>query len=286
MHPPLSEWDAAYALDVANLEESLYLEKKRSDKFDTSGSKSALKEVLAKAISAFSNTDGGSLVFGFLDAGGLDAGVENIVGHESATHWIEKIASTLVSPAVFDCHAKFISCPGHHAADRRILVISIPKSEMRPHWVTTGKQEAYLRVGARSEPMSRQTFLDISSRGSQPHVEIVDLAIAKETPDQWSLKPIVALAGGPVCHNWIVDMLTDPDGATLLISTNVNHKEVRTAHVSMQGMEPLFRSRPTPASSHGIRFRAGRGRSMTDYKIVVRVYAESMPPVERVFDLK
>lgn len=285
MHPPLEEWDEAYATDASALDESLYLEKKRSGKFDTSGSKKDLKEVLAKAISAFSNTDGGSLVFGLCDAGGFDAGIENVVGNESATHWIEKVASSLVSPTVFDCRAKFVSCPAHHAAGRGILVVSVPKSELRPHWITTGKQEAYLRVGARSEPMSRQTFLDISSRGSQSRVEISDLQIAKETATQWSLKPFVTLVGGPVCHDWMVDMLTEPDGGRLLTSTNSNHKQIRPSYVSMKGTEPLFRSRTTAASPHGIRYQGVPGRALTEFRIVVRAYAASMPPVQRTFDL-
>lgn len=287
MHPELDDWDAAYVTEAATLDESVNLEKKQREKFDLTGSKGALKEVLAKAISAFSNTDGGFLIFGLPDDGGFDAGLLNLVGHEPATHWIEKTASNLVSPKVFKCRARFITCPAQHAADHGVLIIQIPKSDARPHWVTTtDKQDAYLRIGARSEPMPKQTFVDILTRGSQPSIEIMDLIVSKDTAEQWSLSPVVALNVGPVCHNWVVDVLCTPDGAKLIMSMNSNHTKISESHLALEGIEPLYQGRPTKATSHPVRFSADKGKALTDYKFKVRVYAESMPPVERDFSLK
>jgi len=123
------------------------------------------RDKIAQAACAFANAGGGFIIFGMKDAqngGGFDQGVEPIHNNsrEPVKSWIEKLTSTLLEPALVGCQAKFIPVSG--LPDQRgILVLQVPESDPRPHWVRGGREEAHLRVGEHSDRMARRTFIDL-----------------------------------------------------------------------------------------------------------------------------
>src|SRR4051794_16442299 len=125
----LDEWDADYLLEIANpsCPETARLERKASLLFSTKGR--ATRDEIAKQVSAFGNADGGFLVFGIADTGGLDDGVEPLVGRQTVKDWVEAIVPKLVQPPLVGCEARLISRPGHHRDGRGALVIKVPQSD-------------------------------------------------------------------------------------------------------------------------------------------------------------
>src|SRR5262249_53136003 len=123
---PLDEWDSDYVDEIAKLDESADLEKKASDAFTTNaggGISGATRDEIAKQVCAFSNTGDGLLVFGIPKAGGVDAGVPELVGRTPTKDCVEQLIPTLLHKVVYGCKAAWIHKPGHHAAARGTLVI-------------------------------------------------------------------------------------------------------------------------------------------------------------------
>jgi len=166
MLPPLDEWDEAILTDVAGMDECRFLEKKASDKLrvGTNLEKTAARAELAKQVCAFSNAGLGYLVYGMPDTGGFDQGVpEILIGTQEAKAWVEYEIPKLVTPPVHGFQARFIHVPAVHDPGFGVLVVEVPLSDLRPHWVEDNQELAYIRTGEHSHPMTRQTFLDISS---------------------------------------------------------------------------------------------------------------------------
>jgi hypothetical protein len=104
-----------------------------------------------------------------------------------------------------------------------VLVLNVPSSDRRPHWIKDNQQTAYLRVGEHSAPMGRQTFLDIATRGSTPKAQIKGLGILDCHPPgdtgakQFGFDPLVRLERGPVTELWCMQLtLTELMGQFIL----------------------------------------------------------------------
>jgi hypothetical protein len=258
---PLSEWDDAYLDEVDATEESGELEKK--------GSAGLKRATIAKQVCAFANAGGGFVVFGLKDrkaGGGLDKGV-NEVGN--TTIKALELIPKLHEPAILGCEALFIRRNGHHQRGKGVLVLAIPSSVRRPHWVKSPREPAYLRVGKHSWPMLRRTFLDIASRSDAPQAEIISLGKSGQPSQQdhctvWQINPIVRTLTGPVCKEWAFE-LSIPEAAGILEASSPNVvKESKwkilalgTHHVELFSSQHEFLE--TPASQSFLRSR-GRDR--------------------------
>jgi hypothetical protein len=248
---PIDEWDQAYVLsEVQNAQESEKFERKASVALSD-------RESLAKEICAFANAGEGTLVFGLMDGGGLDAGVDEHVGREPVQSWAEKVIPTLHYPPVTNCQVRFL--PISDLGSRRgILAIRVPLSDKRPHWSVSGGHDVpYLRVGEHSDRMRLQTLLDISSRGVAPSIEIGDLHLEASGDIRQStniVHPIWIFAGvrvcsGQICHVWGVEitLATDnPDDMLLDVKDpgGARKQNGRQTYFA-QGAEPLFPGRWT-----------------------------------------
>ena len=146
MTQDLAELDLVEIQRIATVpvEESRELERKASEKFtvNTDGRVTDdTRAAIAKQVCAFSNADGGLLIFGIRDAkdgGGIDGGVPSTIGREPVKDWAEKIIPKLLHPSVAGCEAKFIE---YTPARSGALVIRVPPSENRPHWTIENGQE-------------------------------------------------------------------------------------------------------------------------------------------------
>ena len=200
---PLNDWDLAYLDELAGQEETASFEKKAAD--------GLTREKIAQGVCAFANSGEGFVVFGMKDekaGGGFDGGVQATKGDQPVKDWAEALIPKLHQPPIVGCEARFIHHPSHHPSNRGVLVIAAPLSERRPHW-TQGEEKAYLRVGAHSGPMRCQTLLDISSRGTAPRGNILDLGLYPEgfsVPADlgnltYRVRPTISIAGGTVVNS-------------------------------------------------------------------------------------
>jgi len=298
MLPDLEDWTIADVRDLARAEvdESLTLEKKASAKLDTSDKakkREALSE-LAKHVCAFSNAGGGFVLYGVNDAkagGGLDGGVERNVGKQPVEDWITSIIPELVRPAVTECRARFI--PFTSTTDRGAVVVWIPASFGRPHWVEEDNRALpYLRVDKHSAPMSLQTFLDIHSRGVAPSAQIDDLEHwlvepAAEKSELW-LCPSVMIVSGPMCERWAVEVETN-HGVSTMSPTHETIKLISANRAIIHGEEPLYprrHTRPLPKMKMLQISLQEPSLIFTDEPVTFSLFAGSSPPVTRKFPMQ
>jgi hypothetical protein len=257
MQPPLDEWDDSYLLKIATPHESAELEKKGADRMDLLEKKKETREELARQVCAFANSGGGFIVYGIPKAGGFDAGVADTVGTTPIKAWIEQEIPKMLQPPCLGCRAKYISISGKHAADRGVLVVYIPPSDRRPHWLPGSPDIAYIRAGKHSFSMRHQTFLDISQHGGVPQAEIVDLGISKggELAPQvhFIVKPMIRIVSGPLCSVWGFELRGPADVPAGYFQLRPESPDPRIVSREAQtfswtSAEPLFPGRLTPAS--------------------------------------
>jgi len=284
----LEDWDEEYlANEIAQLDESSWLEKKASSKFNvnTKGHPDGdTREELAKQVSAFSNSGQGFLVYGIGDKSkAIDTGVPTTIGRQSLKDWIEAHIPKIVYPPVTQSECRVIHLPAFHATDKGVLVISIPLSERRPHWVTDPKEVAYIRAGAHSLPMHHQTLLDISNRGTASEVMILDIEEAKSIGRQGSVtvgcfEVFVRLLNGPICERWFFEMAVQ--SGPVEIGLDTQHLEKSLCRL---GQEPLFPSRRTRVSAGPIFLRHDEEREQGSIEILAVLYTGSARPTCRSF---
>jgi Putative DNA-binding domain len=284
----LDDWDSAYLEEIDGMDEGGDLDKKQAAGFTA--------EEIAKQVCGFANAGGGFVVFGMKDAKhgrGFDAGVPAMMGkggREPVKSWVEGIIPKQHEPPIVGCQARLIQRPGQ-PPDRGVLVLYIPPSERRPHWVKGSVDMAYLRVGEHSAPMRHQTFLDIANRNVVPVVEIESLNVIKHEPVRapmrlYILNPLVRVVSGPVCERWLFELRIPPGTGQFLApagSGSVN--EDRTLLV-LQGGQALFPARATMVSGSPFKLELADGGRDKDKPLEATLYTESPRPVRRTFYLR
>jgi hypothetical protein len=286
----LDNWNQEYVTTTVRLEdESAMLEKKSSGKFSLTAKghpDGATKDELAKQVAAFSNSGDGFLVYGIDDdKKTLDAGVPILIGTQPTKDWVEAIIPKLVYPSVSGCEAKMVQVAGHHASGMGVLVIAVPLSEQRPHWV--GPNEVpYIRAGAHSIPMRPQTFLDIASRENAAAAEIEGIGPVGNpsfagSVKTYSIQPFVRLLNGPVSDRWAFEMKVRSGRIKIKYPSNLGAKITSDQHLYLLGNEPLFPGRSTPVSP--LPFHVDWDGAVGNNEIEAVLYVSSASPVRRIF---
>jgi hypothetical protein len=284
----LADWDSDYLDEIDAMEEGFDLDKKQAAGLTA--------DEIAKQACAFGNAGGGFVVFGMKDAKhgrGFDAGVSAMMGRggrEPVKSWVEALIPTQHEPPIVGCEAQLIQRPGQ-TQDIGVLVLHIPGSERRPHWVRGGEERSYLRVGEHSAPMRRQTFLDIANRNVAPEALIESLNVIKAEPVRspmrsYILNPLVRVVSGPVCERWLFELRIPPSTGQVLApggSGSVN--EDRTLLV-LQGSQALFPGRATMVSGTHFKLELTDGERDKDKPLEATLYTASARPVQRTFFLR
>lgn len=304
MLPPLEDWELGdvEAVAAGDFPEGVELEKKAADKLDASGGKLSAdhRDELAKQACAFANAGGGFIVYGVRDAsagGGLDNGILPTVGRQPVKEWAEGFLSTALTPGLLECLARFIPYP-NVPEGRGALVVWVSSSDRRPHWLRVGGREvAYIRAGARSEPMSLQTFLDVHSRGGSPQIEILDAAEwRRQTMNDPNLQnrralftPMIRLVAGEICRDWLVELSLSAAGDFGLPGLGTgpadsNFTIPKRGTIAITGRQPLYPHRATPIDSRTIEMTTEAPvTKASPQELTVVVYAGGARPVSRSF---
>ena len=110
------------------------------------------RNTLAKALSAFANSGGGSLILGVKDKGDFD-GVEPKRGRATTKDWLEQIVVNLLEHPLenFRVHEVEPSSPSQIPANKVLVVIDVADSNLAPH---QSKEDRvyYHREGSHSTP--------------------------------------------------------------------------------------------------------------------------------------
>jgi Putative DNA-binding domain len=162
------------------------------DKFDRKAGRlfddqAAFLNSVAKALSAFANSGGGSLILGVEDDGTPD-GLPMVIGRTAMRDWIEqKIPHVLDYPlSDFRVHTVIKDGPSRIPAERAVIVIDVGDSAAAPH---QSKRDHiyYHRVGGRSVPAPHFYLELLRQRLTNPALEfslsVIELVDASEHDD-------------------------------------------------------------------------------------------------------
>jgi predicted HTH transcriptional regulator len=108
MTKPVSEWSEDDVLSLPPDENDTF-ERKGSDLLDLTlrrVSEDAVRDELAKQLSAFANMGGGQIIYGVTNAGTIDNGgvARSIIGRQSTKDWPENVIPTLTDFEIVGCN--------------------------------------------------------------------------------------------------------------------------------------------------------------------------------------
>jgi hypothetical protein len=297
--PDLNDWklDDVLALALSDVDEGQTVEKKASAAMDTSTGLAKRKSIdeLSKQVCAFANAGGGFIVYGVNDpkkaAGGIDGGVPPKVVDQDVKDWVETIIATTLFPQALGPRVRFIpyGTPDGHGA----VVVHVPGSSRRPHWVKEGSREIpYLRCGSLSVPMPLQTFRDIQNRSEGAEAEILDIRqwdriFNDARPFELNINPSVRIVAGPVVTRWQLDVVVDWQQANFK-GLPADVRKVGHGQITIAGAETLFPGRVTQCikDRQGVMVHALSFPIIVDSPITVRLFTDATPPIERQFSLQ
>jgi len=137
------------------VQESLHLDYKASKAIDDSK-----RNEMAKDVSAFSNSDGGLIIYGVKEEQHLPIEVDGGVDHKKySREWLEQVLISNISPIIHGI--EIIQIPVSET--RSIFVIDVPKSNRGPHQ-ERGTKKYYKRYNFKSSPMEDYEINDIRNR--------------------------------------------------------------------------------------------------------------------------
>lgn len=141
-------------LIATQTQESLHLDYKDSRVIDKSK-----REEISKDVSAFANSDGGTIIYGVTEQYHLPVARDNGVDHSQySREWLEQVINSNISPRIDGI--QIIPIPV--SDDNSIYVVGIPKSFRGPH--QAADKRYYKRFNFQSVGMEDYEINDIRSR--------------------------------------------------------------------------------------------------------------------------
>ena len=178
-----------------------YFERKSGRLFgdNPASEKDEIRKTISKALSAFSNTEGGHLLLGVANDGTLD-GVPGLIGSTSTRDWIEQQIPHLIEPTIheFRIHNVEKSVASTIADGREVIVIDVEGSfELRQAIDCV----YYYRAGGRSIP-AKHSYLEQRRQRMRP---VLDFELTE-------IRPINAYScpGGAFLETDFVFVLKNP----------------------------------------------------------------------------
>jgi hypothetical protein len=188
MPKPVSEWTEDDVLSLPPGENDTF-ERKGSELLDLTLARvreDAVRDELAKQLSAFANMGGGQIIYGLTNAGTVDNGgiARSVKGRQSTKEWLEDVIPTLTDFEIvgFNVYEIPPNATGSSlAADKSIYVVDVPDSERAPHQ-SKRDLKYYVRLGSKSLPAPHRLIEDIRNRARHPQLEVHDLHIISAAP--------------------------------------------------------------------------------------------------------
>jgi hypothetical protein len=176
-----------------------------------------IRGALAKALSAFANTGGGSLVLGIEDNGTTFDGLPRMHGSTSTREWIEQVVPNLVLYPLVEFRVHEVQPDPTTSAipsGRVVIVVDVGDSSAAPHQCDYGgggahKYVYYMRQGGHSVPAPHRVVELIRQRLTAPMLtaELLGFRLRKAA--------IIEGAGAAFAHVEVVMQLPTRGGLPL-----------------------------------------------------------------------
>jgi hypothetical protein len=162
MYENLKTLEDLNALVINEAHEDIHLDFKASGSL---GKEDKKKTEISKDVSAFANSDGGTIVYGMLEidnkASGLDGGTSGL-----DREWLENVITSTINPRIDG----IIIYPIELSKGSYAYIVHIPKSERAPHQAQDKK--FYKRFNFKSVPMEHYEIMDVMRRQSAPSLRL------------------------------------------------------------------------------------------------------------------
>lgn len=172
------------AAEIQSLVDNKVSESKEIDfKRDLPGKSSGEKKEFLADVSSFANTNGGSLIYGVREEGGVAVEISGVSGYDDQV--ILRLEASIrdgIAPRL-TIKPFVVELPGN----RRVLVLSIPRSWARPHMVTFETSNKFHARGA-----SGKFALDVS----QLRAAFSEAEVAGKRIRDFRLDRLARIAGG------------------------------------------------------------------------------------------
>lgn len=288
------EWDEddLLWLITSKEQESLQLEYKDSAALDRKDNKK--KAELSKDVSAMANSAGGTIVYGIPeDADHLPTALD---GHcdpnEIPKEWLEQIINSTIQRRIDDIRINQVRLNKTHPG-KVAYVIQIPQSRRAPHQAPDKK--FYRRFNFQAVPMEEYEIRDVARRNEAPALEFIirridddRLVISLANRGNVSAKNPYVIFCLP---NDISQSRYELDGNTRLNSWAMvdEYKGQKGRYMSFRGGSDLVVHPDSEVAllrlEHSRVERRGMMTTVT-WGFKYHVYAENMPPVEGLFQVK
>ncbi len=162
MNTELKTLDDLQDLIKNESQENLYLDFKASGSLGKSDGK---KAEISKDVSSFANSDGGTIVYGMVEAdhkaSQIDSGASDV-----DKEWLENVITSNISPRIDD----IIIHPIEITTGSYAYIVHIPKSNRAPH--QAGDKRFYKRFNFKSVPMEQYEIMDVMNRETAPDLSL------------------------------------------------------------------------------------------------------------------
>ncbi|MBK9106802.1 MAG: ATP-binding protein [Saprospiraceae bacterium] len=163
------------------IEESIHLDFKRGD--GLSNNKECKRE-LAKDVSSFANSDGGTIIYGIEEINHVASKIVTVDGNTITKEWLEQVINTNINRRISEIVIDPIRIQGN--ITKSIYVVNIPRSLDAPH-MTTDKRY-YKRFNFESVQMEEYEIRDLYNRANFVNLEISEIII-ESGGENWSPTP-------------------------------------------------------------------------------------------------
>lgn len=164
-----AKWTEEFILNMIKegVEEDLHLDYKSCDSLLKTDSK---KKELSKDVSAFANSDGGTLIYGVKEDGNKPSHID--VGYDPSDitkEWIEQVINSKINRKI---DGILITPVYLYSTDptKCIYVVEIPKSNRAPHMASDNRY--YKRYNFESVPMEDYEVRDVANREKKANLKL------------------------------------------------------------------------------------------------------------------
>lgn len=154
------------------IEESLNLDYKSARSLNKADGK---KRELAKDVSAFSNSDGGIIVFGIEEENHKPTEFSFVDGSIFTKEWLENIIDGNIQPRINGI--KILPIRIENELKKTIYIVKIPESENAPHM--SADKKYYRRYNFKSVPMEEYEIRNLYNRSSSAEIDFKSILSLK-----------------------------------------------------------------------------------------------------------
>jgi len=270
-------------------EESLTLDYKACDAFQKTDGK---RKELAKDVSAFANSAGGTIVYGMIEESHkpvkLDRGYDP---EEISKETLERVINARIQQRIDGVIINPVELKTHHAG-HYAYVVCVPQSDRAPHQASDKRY--YKRFNFESVAMEDYEVRDVMFRQRTPEVRFLAMRVNAGAPYRdlrfvFNLIPCVENVGRIIARDFALEVRISrplinlsPRGVDDPVWSRIDGQETI---VTIAGKGRLFPSQRNLMTTVAVAMRRWNPEKEPLQPIGLTVYADSMPPSRSEYSL-